>query len=762
MLHGSNDAKILFITDFQRVTEFAENKVLSDTRMGIVQGAMNRAGIPETEYAFLLLHPTMPKGGKDVYKIFSEERTSQLQQAKQAINNHKAQIIVPMGQYAFDFVCSMNSSIFKQHCSILQTTAEFGGRKCIPMLHPEYVERDYPMNVYISFCALRLKEELTNPVPVPERKMLISLDMEPDEVISYIEHSVLNAQELAIDVETGRGIINTVGFAISPLEAIAVKSEPYGMTPQAYHYLWSLINKAWSSDIPKIAQNAVFEFQWASKYGIRLNNITFDTMWAMRFLHPELEKGLANVGRLYTRFPYWKDDHSDWNNIRDWRRHLTYNCADTTGTFQAKINQAKAIEQRGLSELFYNHIMKLMPLSLEMCSRGLKINEEGLLFMRKESEEAIRRTEDEFNRKCVERVGHEVNTRSPKQVKEMLKAFGVNVPTKKNKAGENKETADKKALVQLRKKYPDVSVINDLLELSKLNKELSGYLGFKYDADKRARFTLDLVSTETMRGASYLDPFGNGFNAQTVPKKVRKIFVADDGKILIQIDLQQAESRFVAFDAPEPKLMQMLENGEDVHKYVASRIFKKLEAMINKTERQLGKKSGHSANYGVGPKTFAEAALVEMGIVLSISEAARIINGYYETFPGVRKRQKRIEQTVRGKRMIKTPAGFERIFYGRMNDQTFREAYAYEPQSTIPYITNRLALFLYDTFPELEFLVQVHDSLLLQCDIGREQEIIAAARDYEAWHPDIQLAGGKLIIPIDAEIGFSWGRLENA
>jgi DNA polymerase I-like protein with 3'-5' exonuclease and polymerase domains len=70
-------------------------------------------------------------------------------------------------------------------------------------------------------------------------------------------------------------------------------------------------------------------------------------------------------------------------------------------------------------------------------------------------------------------------------------------------------------------------------------------------------------------------------------------------------------------------------------------------------------------------------------------------------------------------------------------------------------------LFLRDTFEDLEFLVQVHDSLLMQVDEGREEEVLEAAQDYKAWHPKIRLAGGDLIIPIDMEVGKRWGSLEN-
>lgn len=121
---------------------------------------------------------------------------------------------------------------------------------------------------------------------------------------------------------------------------------------------------------------------------------------------------------------------------------------------------------------------------------------------------------------------------------------------------------------------------------------------------------------------------------------------------------------------------------------------------------------------------------------------------------------------LRQRRMLRTPLGRERYFYGRMNDSTFREAYAYCPQSTIPDIINHLMLALWDNRDYLglayeeggRFLLQCHDSLLLQVPETRVSEVAAFAQDLSAWHPKITLAGGELWIPTTVEVGPRWGK----
>ena len=440
------------------------------------------------------------------------------------------------------------------------------------------------------------------------------------------------------------------------------------------------------------------------------------------------------------------------------------NCKDTTGTYAAYIAQQEDIRERKLDKLFHDYVMRFAPVIKEMCTRGLRLDPAALARLKEKLAREKENYEHILATQFTARIGRDVNPRSPKQLQSALRDLGMRLPTKRKKGSdEHTETTDKKALVKLRKKYPNDEVLPALIGLSSANKQLSSYVDFEYDRrTERVHYSLDGCGTETGRWAGYNSGWGEGFNPQTVPKSVRNCFRADEGKLLVQIDLAQAESRFVAWEAPEPNLMAMLEEGRDVHKYVAGRIFRKPEEIVNKQERQLGKKSGHSANYSVGPRTFAESCLVEMNLYIDEYEAKRIIETYFEVFPGIRRRQENIRKELYLKRMLKTPIGRERHFFGRLDDATFREAYAYCPQSTIPDITNHLMLKLWELkeYLDVEFLLQVHDSLLLQVPPERVSEIEAVARDYASWHPKITLAGGDLIIPVDFEVGERWGNME--
>lgn len=237
-------------------------------------------------------------------------------------------------------------------------------------------------------------------------------------------------------------------------------------------------------------------------------------------------------------------------------------------------------------------------------------------------------------------------------------------------------------------------------------------------------------------------------------------------RTFVQIDLRQAESRFVAYDSCDPDLIGMLEDPtKDIHRYVAAEIFKVPESEVTHEQRQLGKKSGHGANYSVGIATLQDSCLKENNLVLSRKEATNVLEAYHRLFPGIRRWHQSIRETVCRTRILTTPFGRTRQFFGRLDDNTFREAYAYRPQSSIPDVVNHLMLALWaarakGSTPSLWFHLQCHDSLTLSCEQSEVAEVAAFALDLSGWHPSLVLPAGKLVIPISIETGTALGEME--
>ena len=630
--------------------------------------------------------------------------------------------------------------------------------------------KDLSLQLWVSLCCRKAAAERNSPLLI-RRPHVFLLNPPLADTLAFLRDRVAHAEVVSVDIETGRGQINTVGFAVSPYETIAINVLPERLADGTYYELWQAMAGILESDRPKILQNFIYEHAYFSRYGIRLNNVRHDTMIAQKFLWTEFEMGLDAVGRMYSQMAYWKEDGKSWNNIRDWERHYEYNCKDTTGTFEGYLGQVSELRERGLSSLYSGYIQRLFPAVAEMCSSGIPVSVSNLHGVRDsvsaEYSTAVRTLQGMDGAESL-------NPRSPAQVKKFLQADkrGYAVPKKYDSATKGyKESTDEKSLKKLRMKYPEDSALPLLLRIAKLGKAQSSYLNFGYDSDNRMRYSLTCGGTETMRWSGHCDPWDGGVNPQTVPGgnkgiNIKTVFECTPGSTFLSCDLKQAETRFVAYHAPDPALIAVLEDPtRDIHREVAAEIFKCPLAEVTKEQRQLGKKSGHGANYSMKEATFIDSCISEMDLVLSRNEANNILEAYHRLFPGIRHWHATIRRELAQTRKLTTPWGWSRQFWGRLDDDMFRQAYAFRPQSTVPYIVNQLMLHLMESRKQGAFsfnlLLQCHDSLLLEVPDRFVPAIAKECRATEHWHPKIELAGGRLIIPTSVEVGRNWGELKD-
>lgn len=670
-----------------------------------------------------------------------------------------APVTVTLGETALQALTG-KKSIWKWHLSPLDGP---GNIKVVPTFDFTSIWKDWSLGLYFELALRRAAENSASGGPWARKIEAYSLGPSVEESIARLESLLARPPEwLSIDIETGRSQINTFGVAWSPNDAIAIKVLPDELPAPVFHKLWEVIARVCESESPKTMQNGIYERMYLSRYGINVANFRHDTMCAMKFLWPELEKGLDNVGRIYTMEPYWKDDgrvaseagkQKDWGDIRDWNKHFTYNCRDTSNTLIACLAQRQDLERRGLLELHDRYLVELFDCVAEMGVLGLPLS--------KEKQAALIAEYEARSAALVKQLSKEINPRSTKAKKELLKEKGYVLPTKR---ATGKESTDELSLKRLRLKYPQDNDLRILLEVAGIEKALSSYLRVRTLADNRVRFMLDPHGTETGRFSCSMDPWSGGFNAQTLTDYAKRMieWPESEDRFFVEIDLSQAESRFVAYDACEETLLGMLERREDIHKFVAAEIYGIPMANVTHEQRQLGKKSGHGANYNMGVNTFQDSCLKEMDLVLDRKMASRVLESHYKLFPGIRRWHARIRNEVYTKRRLENPFGRVRYFYGRTDDNTYREAYAYRPQSTVPDIVNHLMLDLCDRRTEGQFAfdlhMQCHDSLLISCRSAEVPRILDYAYRM-TWHPEVVLPAGRLVIPIESKTGRNLGEL---
>lgn len=426
-----------------------------------------------------------------------------------------------------------------------------------------------------------------------------------------------------------------------------------------------------------------------------------------------------------------------------------YNCLDTVVTYECAMEIRKEAEEFGTLSFYTQNSHQLIKPLIQLQRRGVKID----LEMRKKIDESLSKDEERLRTRLEQAVGHPLNPNSSKQMKEFLyEELRLPIQTD-DKTGAI--TADEEALETLFKKFnnPIFKLFGDIRKVRKL---LSTYIRAEIDPDGRMRCSYAITGTETGRLSSRESVYGRGTNLQNIPRGdlVRSIFVPDNGSLFINADLSQAEARVVAFIAGEERLQNLFsDRTRDIHKQNAAMVFGKRITEVTPEERQLAKTLVHAANYGIGAGKFAKF------IGSNQARAKELLNQYYALYPSIKRWHREVEEKITKTRILRTPLGRARMFFGRWGPDLFREAIAYVPQSMVSDIIN---MGIIKAFPNLppnwEILLQVHDSILMQ--IPEETDPIYIKKFIEHYFEiPIEINCKTMIIPVDLKWGYNWAKL---
>lgn len=726
----------------------------------------------------------------------------------------KPNIIVPLGNWAMWALTGLqtisrrrgsiypvqpNVGLFQQLLTsgtdeFLTHFAEIQGRKVIPTLHPAAVGREWNLKPIFDFDMKRIAGDSLFPeLRLPERKIILD-PWEP--MANSLLPQILNAKLLACDIEVVSNRMYCIAFAWERDKCLVLKADkPW---KQAY------IRHVLESNVPKAFQNGVFDVSFLRmKEDIVVENYAYDTMFAQHAAYPEFRIGLDFQTSMYTREPYYKDEGKHWDpsETADVKRFMMYNGKDSCVTLEiAEEQERDELNDPGVRAKF-DHTMALAPIVVDIMCQGLPIDRVTMDRIRRDTErerDTLQRALDEhvlkdlaslalkadgkrkdeliaFARKVAEGLGTPeggLNVGSAKDIGYYLYTIrGIKPKTSKTGA----DTTAEDALKELYGETGD-AIILTIVSIRKARKLLSSYLRMKLDERGYTYFSVNPVGTKTARWSTSKTIDGYGLNVQTFPPKLREMIVAEPGTVLGYFDLSQAEDRVVSYHANIEKKIWAFENGKDAHILTASLIFNrnyddlKAEAKEYKEkhgkehpQRYLGKQSNHAFNYGEGPIRFFMAVnkrADETGIRITRAEAKTIRSGHLRAYPEIEWYQHEIEAQLKRNRTLVNPFGWKRVFSGRLDDQTFRDAYSWMPQSVAPHVIDEGAIALYRAgLPKhgLKIRLQVHDALLIQ--VPRDAVEDMTPEILKLMTIPIPINGREIIIPVDYKFGPNWKEL---
>ena len=342
----------------------------------------------------------------------------------------------------------------------------------------------------------------------------------------------------------------------------------------------------------------------------------FDTAIAHYLLHPEMRHGLD-----YLKDAYRKATLKELKELFE-----------------------KELHDTGLWDIFRQMEMPLMCVLARMEQAGVRIDEPGLAETSRHFTEEMMHLEEEIYRLA----GQRFNIASPRQVGEILfDVLQLDSKAKKTKTGQY--VTGEEVLEGLRHKH---EVVGKILEHRGLKKLLGTYIDALPKLVNASTGHIHTTFNQTVTTTGRLS--SSNPNLQNIPvrdamgKEVRKAFIPDEGQLFFSADYSQIELRIMAHLSKDENLVQAFLCGEDIHAATAAKIFHKDISEVTSDERRRAKTANFGIIYGISAFGLAER------LGCSRSEAKQLIDGYFQTYPGVKEYMERSIAMAREKGYTET------------------------------------------------------------------------------------------------------------
>lgn len=325
----------------------------------------------------------------------------------------------------------------------------------------------------------------------------------------------------------------------------------------------------------------------------------------------------------------------------------------------------------------------------------------------------------------------EFNINSPRQLADIL-FEKLSLPTAGIKKGKTGYSTAAGELAKLKFAHPIIDLLQSYREISKLMNTYVKTLPSSVADDGRIHTTFSLTTAQTGRLSSH-DP-----NLQNIPtktdlgNKVRRAFKANKGKVFVSADYSQFELRLAAVLSGDKEMIELFNDGVDIHTITASQIYGRNEEDVTKTMRRDAKVINFGILYGMSPHGLSEATGMTMVMAKDFIDKYFKIRGPLVKYLEKLKKQA-IEQgfvaTYFGRRRY-TPDVKSSNFVVRMAAE--RAAINMPIQGTASDIM-KMAMIKIDKvleeYDEADMLLQIHDSILIEVDEKIAEDLAHRVRD---------------------------------
>ena len=512
--------------------------------------------------------------------------------------------------------------------------------------------------------------------------------------------------------------------------------------------------------IAKIGQNIKFDLMVLRRLGITIRGRMYDTMILHYLLDPESRHNMNALAEKYLNYKpieietlIGKGSKQLTMDLVNVERVKEYAAEDADVTLQLKQALYPMIEQIGLQHLYFEIEEPMIAVLADIEMAGVRIDSEALAVYAVELNRKLAELEAAIRTEAGE---PNLNINSARQLGEVL--FGKMRIAEKPKMTKTKQfCTDEDYLQSFARKHRIVDLI---LEYRGVKKLLSTYVEALPQLVNRSTGRIHTSFNQAVTATGRLS--STNPNLQNIPvrddmgRRIRKAFIpSDDDHLLLSDDYSQVELRLMAHLSGDESLIAAFEHGEDIHAATAAKLFNKTLDEVTSEERRRAK----TANFGIiyGISAFGLSQRLE----IPRKEAKEIIDGYFASYPGVKKYMDNVVEKAKEEGFVSTIFGRRRYLNDIASHNAIarglaeRNAVNAPIQGSAADIMKIAMINVHRRFAaegiRSRVILQVHDELVV--DMLRSEQERVTAIVTECMESAAQL---KVRLIADAGVGGNW------
>jgi DNA polymerase-1 len=621
-------------------------------------------------------------------------------------------------------------------------------------------DRELVHSVFDSLEFRVLRDRLFDYLEAPQEEADHGFDLEgavlaPDEVAGWLEEFAAPGARVGVHLvgRWGRGTGDVTALALATDSGAAAYLDVTELDAAGEAAVG-----AWLADAtrPKVLHDAKGPTLALAARGWSLEGLVTDTALAAYLVRPDQRSyDLADLVLRHLGRELRAEQESTGQGLLDFADEGDAGAQDAMVRARAVLDLAGALaeqlEATGGTALQQDLELPLERVLADMERTGIGADVDVMTELEKDFAVAVREAQED----AYDAIGgDQINLGSPKQLQVVLfETLGL-PKTRRTKTG---YTTDADALNDLftKTEHPFLEALLRHRDAARLRVTVEGLLKSVSD-DGRIHTTYQQTIAATGRLSS-TDP-----NLQNIPirtdagRRIREVFIVGDGfESLMSADYSQIEMRIMAHLSGDEGLIEAFRSGEDLHRFVGSRVFSVEPEDVTSAMRSKVKAMSYGLAYGLS------AFGLSKQLTISTGEAQGLMDEYFARFGGVKDYLDSVVAEARGTGYTQTMLGRRRYLPDLTSDNRQRREMAERMALNAPIQGSaadiikiamlRVDAALRESGAKSRQLLQVHDELVLEIAPGERDDVEALVRH--------EMGGAvEMDVPLDVSVGVgrSW------